>query len=66
MGVVQTKPRTVIALRNSLKINNNKAQVFNPTNPEPVVTEEDAILLRNTWSHLKDEVSKVGVVTFIK
>ena len=66
MGVVQTKPDNLLKIRNSFKTNNNKTETFDPKTPEPVVTEEDAILLKKAWSQIKDEITKVGVVTFVK
>ena len=64
MGIVQARPSMAVGFRNSTK--NKKAEVFDPTSPEPLVTEEDTIILRKTWSQLKDEITKVGVVFFVR
>ena len=66
MGIIQTKGGTGLGIRNSIRTNNNKSEIFDPTAPEPELTTEDAILLKKTWNQLKDEITKVGVVTFVK
>ena len=66
MGIIQTKDETGLGMRHSIRTNNNKSEVFDPTVPEPELTTEDAILLKKTWNQLKDEITKVGVVTFVK
>lgn len=66
MGIIQTKDDITLKMRNSFKINNNRSSAFDPTAPEPNVTTEDAILLKKTWNQLKNEITKVGVVTFVK
>ena len=66
MGIIQTKGDIRLGIRNSIKTNNNKAEVFDPRAPEPELTTEDAILLKKTWNQLKDEITKVGIVTFMK
>ena len=66
MGIIQTKGEIKLGIRSSFRTNNNKAQVFDPRAPEPELTSEDAILLKKTWNQLKDEIMRVGVVTFMK
>ena len=51
---------------NSKKNNNNVKSVFNPADPPPELSEEDAVLLKEVWESIKDDIHKVGVITFVK
>lgn len=63
MGASVTKPDSIISNR---KENNNSKSAFNPADPPPVLTKNDADLLKHVWEHLKDDIHKVGVITFVK
>ena len=63
MGIMQGKPK-VNTLRG--KENNNKSIKFDPRKPEPVLTDGQAKLLKDMWFGLKDDISRVGVITFVK
>lgn len=46
--------------------NNNKKLFFDPNAPEPEMSIAQASILTNMWRTLKDEISNVGVITFVK
>lgn len=64
MGTSGTK------IENRIKKNNNNIKTalkaFNPTDPPPVLSERDALLLKDVWESLKDDIHRVGVITFIR
>lgn len=46
-------------------VNNNSNAYFYPNAPEPTVSSNDTKLLKEMWEYLKDDISKVGVITFV-
>lgn len=49
------------------KLNNNeKKLLFDPNAPEPEMTISQARILTDMWRTLKDDISKVGVITFVR
>jgi len=46
--------------------NNNRKKIFDPNAPEPEMSIEQAQTLTNMWRTLKDDISKVGVITFVR
>jgi hypothetical protein len=63
MGNSKAKFENVINVK---KNNNNVKTVFNPTDPPPELKEEEAVLLKEVWESIKDDIHKVGVITFVK
>jgi len=45
---------------------NNNIPKFDPCDPEPLLSEKDGELLRHVWENLKDDIHKVGVITFVR
>ena len=43
-----------------------KRKKIDPKSLEPLVTEEDTIILQKTWTQIKHEVENIGLVAFIK
>ena len=62
MGIIQGRPGE----KTFGKENNNKAIKFDPRMPEPDLTDGQAKLLKEMWFDLKDNISRVGVITFVK
>ncbi|XP_045162810.1 neuroglobin-like isoform X1 [Mercenaria mercenaria] len=62
MGNTTTKFENLIHIK---KDNNNLKTAFNPADPPPNLSEKDAELLRTVWESLKDDIHKVGVITFV-
>jgi ferredoxin-fold anticodon binding domain-containing protein len=54
----------------SLKGNDKKikkiSKLFNPEDPVPEVTLNDVKILKEMWAIVKDDISKVGVITFVR
>jgi len=46
--------------------NNIHVPKFDPCDPEPLLSEKDGELLRQVWANLKDDIHKVGVITFVR
>ncbi len=61
MGATQGKEDLIIG-----RDNNNARIKFDPSQPEPVISDGEANLLKEVWYGLKDDILKVGVITFIK
>lgn len=66
MGVIQTRSGFPLVIKNPVRKNTNQAKYFDPSSSEPVLSIEDAITLKKAWSQIKDEITKVGIVTFMK
>ncbi|XP_045162814.2 cytoglobin-1-like isoform X5 [Mercenaria mercenaria] len=41
------------------------SQAFNPNDPAPVVTSYEEKILKEMWVIVKDDIAKVGIITFI-
>ena len=46
--------------------NKTKRKKIDPESSEPLVSEEDTIILQKTWTEIKHEVENIGLVAFIK
>lgn len=46
--------------------NNNKNISFNPYDPVPSVTDSEVKLLKTMWAFLKEDIAKVGIITFVR
>lgn len=51
--------------RKTNHVNNNTKIYFNPHSPTPELTANEIKLLKEMWSVVKDDISKVGVITFV-
>ncbi|XP_045162812.1 cytoglobin-1-like isoform X3 [Mercenaria mercenaria] len=54
--------KSVHGAENKLK---RKAKAFNPNEPAPLVTPYEVKILKEMWAVIKDDISKVGVITFV-
>ena len=61
MGMVQGKTKT-----SDKKDNNNTRIKFDPAIPEPEISDSEIKVLKGLWSTLKEDISKVGIITFVK
>lgn len=55
--------KTVPGNRKLLKEN---ARHFNPNDPVPEVTGNDAKILKEMWATIQNDISKVGIITFVR
>lgn len=61
MGVTMTK----LNLCNITKLTNG-VSYYDPSAPEPEITLEQSTLLTGTWRLIKDDITKVGIITFVR
>ncbi|KAH3828343.1 myoglobin-like [Dreissena polymorpha] len=60
MGNIHVKDR-----RRKCSNHQNNITLFRPTDQEPILSDTDGRLLTEVWSRLKDDIHKVGVITFV-
>lgn len=61
MGIVSAKFDSKIR-----RENNNIKSCFDPAETEPVLTEKEGNLLKEVWENIKEDIHKVGVITFVR
>ena len=42
------------------------SKVFNPTDPVPEVSAYEVKILKEMWAIVNDDISKVGIITFVR
>ena len=43
-----------------------KSKVFNPNDPVPEITPDEVKILKEMWASVNDDISKVGIITFVR
>jgi hypothetical protein len=51
---------------NTDSISSNQVKLFNPNDPVPEVTSEEVKILKEMWAIVNNDISKVGVITFVR
>ena len=63
MGALNSQP---MDNNSSVRTKNNVHSSFDPDSKLPVISDKEAELLKSTWVVVKDDITKVGVITFIR
>lgn len=53
-------------LQSKFASNNNKSKYLDVQPEEPILTDKQVDILEKSWDSLKHDISKVGVITFMK
>lgn len=61
-----TRGSKAVEKANSLRNKNHLHSTFDPDKKVPVISNREVELLRETWLLMKGDISKVGVITFIR
>lgn len=63
MGINGSK---AVEKANSLRNKNHVHSTYDPDRKVPIMSNREKELLKETWQLVKGDISKVGVITFIR